>query len=300
MLKISSPRTMVTMVIATICWGLSFVAIKVSLEAFSPLAVVTIRLFFVVIILGTLFWCTYGARGIPKRRDFPKFLFIGLLNPFLAFLLESTSMLYISASLASVIMSTVPLVTPVAAFFIIRERVSIFNIVGLVCSFAGVCCIVLDRGVEPQYTALGLVLMTAAMLSAVLYTIFAKQLLNSYASLTVVTFQQVFGFLLYLPLFFIMEADAVFSPGGFEMMSFLSIVFLAVFPSSLAYYFFNDGIKRVGPVKANAYMNLTPVITAIAALFLLDEHFGWLKGIGIMVSVTGLFLAQVKRRGASV
>jgi drug/metabolite transporter (DMT)-like permease len=47
-------------------------------------------------------------------------------------------------------------------------------------------------------------------------------------------------------------------------------------------------------------MNLTPVITAIAALFLLDEHFGWLKGIGIMVSVTGLFLAQVKRRGASV
>jgi drug/metabolite transporter (DMT)-like permease len=283
------------MTIPSLCWGLSFPALKIALQAYIPLAVVSIRLFFVAVILGVVFFGRYGLKGLPRKKDLPLFILIGILNPFLAFFLESTGLLYISASLASVVSSTIPLFTPLAAFLLLRDKISPFNILGLFIAFGGVCCIIFGRGAGTEFRFIGLVLMLASVLSCVFYIIAAKKLLHSYSPLTVLTFQQIFGFVLYIPLFFIREASFVFNPDNFNQRSFFSILFLAVFPSCIAYYLFNNGIKKIGPSSASAFINLTPVIAAIASYFILQEPLGFIKILGIFLAVTGLFLSQVKR-----
>ncbi len=287
--------THLSMSVATLFWGLSFIAIKIALRSYSPVTLVTVRLFFVAVILATIFLLSRGLDNLPARKDIPLLLFIGFLNPFLAFLLETTGMQYVTASLTSVMMSTVPLFTPLAAFIILQERVGLFNIIGLLLSFVGICFIILSRGAEIDYTIKGLIFLTCAVFSGVLYTVIAKKLLDHYATLTIVTFQQIFGFLMYIPVFLITGTDDLFLKGSFDATGFLSILFLAVFPSSISYYIFNAGIKKIGPTRANAYLNLTPVITAIASYFILREAVSPLKAAGIIIVITGLFLSQRKK-----
>lgn len=288
------------MTVAMLFWGLSFIAIKIALRSYSPVTVVTVRLFFVAVILGTIFLINKGLDNLPARKDIPLLLLIGFLNPFLAFLLETTGMQYVTASLTAVMMSTVPLFTPLAAFIVLRERVGLFNILGLLLSFVGICLIILSQGSPIDYTIIGLVFLTCAVFSGVLYTVIAKKLLDRYASLTIVTFQQVFGFLMYIPVFLIRGTDDLFLEGTFDSTGFLSIIFLAVFPSSISYYIFNDGIKKIGPTRANAYLNLTPVITAVASFFILREGIGALKALGIVIVITGLFLSQRNKKKISL
>ncbi len=284
--------TAVVLSFSALFWALSFVGIKIALEAYSPVAVVSIRLFFVSLILGGVFLLRFGLKGLPQKKDLPLFILIGALNPFLAFFLESESLLFISASLASVIASTAPLMIPLVAFFLLKDRVNIFNILGLVLSFIGVCIIILGPGADTEYTLGGLLMMFASVLACVFYAVFAKKLLKTYPALVVVVFQQIFGFLFYVPLFLIREAGTVFSPGTFSLKSFISILFLAVFSSSMAYYLYNLGIKRIGPSRASAFLNLIPVIAAVAAFFILREPLGITKMAGIAVAICGLFLSQ--------
>ena len=291
--------TPLLMSVAMVFWGLSFVAIKIALRSYTPISVVSIRLFFVVIILGSVYAASSHRGKLPALKDLPLFLFIGFLNPFLAFLLECTSMVHLSASLASVIMSTMPLFTPLAAFFILKERARPFTLIGLLVSFAGICLIILAGDVESDYTVTGLILIFSAVASGVLYTVFAKKLLNRYSSLAVVTFQQIFGCIFFIPVFLIREVPGVFSHDVFPTGSFLAILFLAVFPSSISYYLFNDGIRKIGPTKANAYTNLTPVVAAVASFFLLNEHLGLMKAAGIAIVITGLFLSQRYKKTVS-
>ena len=284
------------MPLATLCWGVSFISIKIALEVYTPITIVTVRLFFVALILGAVFLFAHKKNPVPRGKDLLLLVFLGFLNPFLSFLLETTSMLYVSASMASIMMSTVHLITPLAAFLLLKEKVRIFNIVGLFISFAGLCLIIFYRGAEAEYTPLGLILIICTVLAGVLYTIVAKKLLDRYSSLTIVTFQQVFGFLMYIPLFFFTGNGAGFFGQPFHATGFLNILFLAVFPSTIAYYLFNDGIKKIGPTRANAYINLVPVITAIASYFILKESVGIVKALGIIIVITGLFLSQKKKR----
>lgn len=291
--------TYFTLFLTTLFWSLSFVAIKIALRGYSPTAVVSIRLFFVVIIFVTLFMLRYGVKGLPRKKDLPLFIFIGLMNPFLAFLLECESIVYISASLASVIASTAPLFMPLAAFLLLREKVSLFNILGLLLSFGGVCLIILGPGVEAEYTLPGLLMMLGSVLACVFYSIIARKLMFSYPALTVVTFQQVFGFILYIPLFLVREATFVFSPENFHMQSFIGILFLAVFPSCMSYYFYNAAIGKIGPTRSSAFVNLVPVMAAVASYFILAEPLGWVKVIGIGVVISGLFLSQGRKKATA-
>jgi drug/metabolite transporter (DMT)-like permease len=60
----------------------------------------------------------------------------------------------------------------------------------------------------------------------------------------------------------------------------------------MAYYLYNLGIKRIGPSRASAFLNLIPVIAAVSAFFILGEPLGITKMLGIAVAICGLFLSQ--------
>lgn len=285
------------MPLATLCWGLSFIAVKLALRTYTPVTIITVRLCFVSLILGLVFLITGRKKNtIPCGKDLVMLVFLGFLNPFLCFFLETTSMIYVSASMAAIITSTVPLFTPLAAFFLLGERVKIFNIIGLFLSFAGICLIIFSSQVEAEYTIFGLVLLMGMVAAGVLYTIVAKKLLDRYSSLTVVTLQQVFGFIMYIPLFFITGSGKELFHASPDPTGFASILFLAIFSSCIGYYLFNDGIKKIGPTRANAYMNLVPVITAVASYFILKESIGVLKALGIFIVIAGLFLSQQRKK----
>ena len=85
-----------------------------------------------------------------------------------------------------------------------------------------------------------------------------------------------------------------FRPGAAHLAMF---AYLAVFPSVLAFLFWNRGVDVVGPSMAGMFIYLVPVFTALLASTLLGEELRGYHAIGGLFILVGLYLAM--RPGAA-
>jgi drug/metabolite transporter (DMT)-like permease len=75
-------------------------------------------------------------------------------------------------------------------------------------------------------------------------------------------------------------------------LTWFAVVYFAVFPSVLAYFFWNAGVGRVGPERAGAFLHLMPLFGAVLAWIFLGESLLWYHYIGALLIFGGLFIAS--------
>jgi drug/metabolite transporter (DMT)-like permease len=76
--------------------------------------------------------------------------------------------------------------------------------------------------------------------------------------------------------------------------SWLAMAYIAVFPSFIAYLFFNRGIELVGAARAGQSWHLMPVFGSILAVLFLGETFYAYHAIGIALIAAGIVLASLR------
>jgi drug/metabolite transporter (DMT)-like permease len=284
----------ISVVAANVLWSLTFVWFKIANESYGPFAIVFLRLLISAILLLAISWFIAALQKMDKK-DVIKFLILAFIYPFLYFIAESTGLTMVSATQAAVIISTIPLVVPVGAYIFLNERVTILNVAGILISFTGVIIVVMKKDFTFDAPPAGILLMLAAVLAAVGYTLMVKRLTEKYNAFTITTYQNIFGSLLFLPLFFIFEYKGFLS-SDHSVEALFNVGYLAVFGSSIAFIFFNYGVKVLGATKTETFANIIPVLTALFAFFMLGEDLGFRKLSGIAVVLTGLFLSQLRAR----
>ena len=81
----------------------------------------------------------------------------------------------------------------------------------------------------------------------------------------------------------------------FDAQTLGAIGYVSVFPSVLAYIFFNRGVELIGANRAGIYLHLVPLFGAILAITLLGEQPKMYHFIGIALILAGVALAARKR-----
>jgi drug/metabolite transporter (DMT)-like permease len=81
----------------------------------------------------------------------------------------------------------------------------------------------------------------------------------------------------------------------FNRNAVLSIAYVAIFPSVLAYFCFNRGVELIGANKAGLFIHLMPVFGSIMAVLFLGERFRLFHALGIFLILTGIGLATRKK-----
>lgn len=277
-------------VLAMLCWGSTFVWFKVVFQYYKPLSVTFTRLVIASVLISLYILITKKKEKI-HLEDYKWFVLLTFFEPVCYFLGESFGMDRVSASLGSIIISTIPLVTPVLTFLFLKEKISLYGIAGLLVSFFGVTLIVLGES-SGNSSLLGISLMIFAVFSAVGYGIVVRRLSVKYSSFTIVKVQSILGMLMFLPLFYIFEWDHFISvPLNYEAIS--TIFKLAIFGSVLAFLFMTTVVRGIGLNNANMFTNLIPVITAFSSYFILKEVFGIQKIVGIVIVISGLLISQI-------
>ena len=284
----------VGVVAAMLMWSLTFVWFKIVNEYYGPFTIVFLRLFLSAVILLGISLISSVLQKI-QPGDLLRFLVLAFIYPVIYFIAESLGLTMISASQGAVIISTIPLIVPVGAYLLLNERVTKLNIIGILISFIGVIIVVMKRDFSFDAAPAGILLMLVAVLSAVGYTLMVKKLTEKYNAFTITTYQNIFGSLMFLPLFLIFEYREFLS-SEHSARAIVHIGYLAVFGSSLAFIFFNYGVKILGATKTEIFANIIPVLTAVFAYFMLGEDLGFQKLFGIAVVLSGLFLSQLKTR----
>lgn len=217
-----------------------------------------------------------------------------IFNPFLYFIGESFGLTYVSPTISAVIIATIPVFTPIAAFMFLKEKLNWINVLGLLISFCGIIVMILKKDFSLNADLIGILFLTGAVFAAVIYGILLKKLTVHYSSLTIIAYQNTLGAIFFLPLFLLFEFDTFIAvKPNFELVS--SIVLLAVFASSLAYILYASTVRHIGISKANIYTNLIPVFTGICSYLILSERFDFAKIVGILFVIFGVALSQMKR-----
>ncbi|MEX0987169.1 MAG: DMT family transporter [Bacteroidales bacterium] len=277
--------------LAMVFWGITFVIFKYANESFDPIAIIFTRLLISIVFLFSFAFLS-GRMMKFRKGDFKWFLLMAMFEPFIYFLGESFGLSMVSSTVAAIIVSTIPLVVPIAAYFLLKERLSVTNIIGLMISFAGVILVVMASEGRLAGNIKGILLMFVAVFGATGYTILVKRLLDTYNGIFITAWQSTLGLLFISPFFFVLELPHI-DFTAILPRSIWALLYLGIFGSGVCFILFAIGIRELGASKANIYSNLVPVVTAIVSFFVLKEAMPVMKIIGIVVVIGGLLLSQV-------
>jgi len=287
-------KTYSAVVLAMIFWSFSFIWFKIANETFRPVTIVFIRLFFSVIILTTYLIITKNFMKI-KKRDRKLFLMLAVFEPFLYFLGESFGLTYVSVTVCSVLISTIPVFATLGAWLIFRERLKVINYAGIILSFIGVLVFILNKDGTISFNIKGLGLLTLAVFSAVGYNLTLSRLVGTYSPVYIVTVQNFIGAILFLPIFMILDFKHFIStPFTFNM--FKPIIELSVFASCSAFILFAYTVRNMGITKANVFSNSIPVFTAIFSFMIIGEKLSVQNVTGMVIVIAGLLMSQMNGR----
>lgn len=273
-------------------WGLSFIWSTQVFNYLNPTTTIFFRLIISTIFLGSLLFFFRIFEKID-RKDLKLFASAALFEPFLYFIFESYGLLNAAPVISSAIIATIPLFTPIAAFFFLKERLTPWNIAGFIISFLGVIFMLINKNLELTVSAKGIIFLFSAVLVAVAYSISLRKLTLLYKPLTITLVQNVIGLIYFIPMFFIMEKA---TPSDIAEIDgyILPLLSLGIFASSIAYTLWAYAFSKLGASKANIYSNLIPVFTAIFSCIIIGENLNTQKTAGILLVIGGLILSQLK------
>ena len=291
-------RTYGAVIIAMVFWSLSFIWFKVANVYYRPITIVFIRLFISIIILTSYLILTKKFMKI-RKEDRRFFFMLALFEPFLYFLGESFGLTYVSSTVGSVIISTIPVIATFGAWVFFKERLKLMNYAGIILSFIGVIVFILNKDGSLSFNIKGLALLCFAVASAVGYNLTLSRLVSHYSPVYIVSVQNVLGALFFLPIFLIFDLRTfINAPHSFE--SFKPIIELSVFASCGAFILFAYSVKNMGISKANVFSNCIPIFTALFSFLLMGERLTFQNIAGMVIVIAGLFLSQMSGNKKSI
>jgi len=279
-------------------WGMSYVWSKIVFEVYSPLTTIFFRLLISSVVLFLFAFTTDMLEPIQKKD---RWLFLGsaFLNPFLYFVGENYGLSLVSASLSAIIVATIPLFAPFAAYYFFKERLKPTNVTGLIISFGGLLLIIVNKDFGINANPWGILLLFLAVFSAVFYIIVLKKLSLKYKPVTIITWQNMIGSIFFLP-FFLFIDGAYFITIRPNITTVATLLMLGIFASSVSYVLYTYVVKYLGVIKSSLYTNLIPVFTIIFSFYLLGEHFSLKKMLGMLVVIVGVVLSETGKTESSM
>ena len=301
----------IAIIVSMIIWSVSGIAIKHALLVLPPLTMIVLR--FVPSVLLML------LVGIVRRkhslfclqrlewRDVPLFLVAGFCQPFLYYLLETFAYDALnSPTIAETLLSTSPLLSPIFAAVLLREKVTFYNILGIIISTIGVFALTLVGSNNYSIGSYwGVLLAFGAVSAAVVDSIMMRKAPARYSSLSFVFYAQVVSLLFFIPLWWWKEGPSAIYDLRFTIyeldtqIALGCVAYLTVFASVIAFILFCYGLRQIGVTQANAFNNIRPAFTALWMILFFGEHLPLGKWIGMILIIFGLFVCQKQEKNTN-
>jgi drug/metabolite transporter (DMT)-like permease len=195
----------------------------------------------------------------------------------------------------SLMQTVMPATIILISWIVFREKISSIQMVGVMVSMVGACIIAVHGQLRILMTlelVEGDVLMLIAVVIYALYSaLFRKRPPIHPLSTLLLTFG--LGALMLSP-FYIWELRTV----GFfslNLTALMSILYVALFPSVVAYFCWNRGIELIGANRAGLFTYLVPVFASAMAIFFLGETLQAYHVMGMVLIIIGMVIFN--RRG---
>ena len=255
---------------ATLAWAINIAIGRWLRQDIGPLTLAAGR-FLVAFLVFAVIWLRLPLQERRMGKD--RWLLLGMalsgvviFSPALYLGLHFTT-----ASNASLIMGSAPLMTALLAALLINEPMSLRKIVGSVLSFLGIF-ILLRISFSTWLHApgtLGDFLVFGAVCSWSLYTILSRKVMKNRSALSASAFSVFLG-LPFLMLGATYEVQIL--PLWVHVNLIFCILFLGIASTVIAFFSWNLGVSRLGATGAMLFFNTMPLYGLIINRFFLNEY----------------------------
>jgi len=279
------------LVLGSLFSGGVFVAGKYALSGFPPLTVAWGRFAVASLLLWAwVRWTAPAARGLTAR-DLPLVVAMGVtaMAGFNILLFYGLTMAP-AADAALISPAVSPILAAVLAWRFLGERIGARGLGGLVVGIVGLALVIAPGGGGSGARLAGDLLFAVGSALWGVYALIVRAASRRFAPSVATLYACVAAALVLAPLAAVERgwaALAAASPGAWA-----GLLYLAVFPTALAFVFFHVGLMRLGATSATSFALLIPVFGVTLAAVVLGERLAARMVLGGVLVVAGLWLVQ--------
>ena len=280
--------------LVSLIYGLTFTIAKdVMPQYIQPYGFIVVRVFGATI----LFWLI--SFFVPKekinRNDIPRIAAAAFFGVALNMLTFFKGLSYTSPIMGAVLMVTTPIIVLILSAIILKERLKIRKILGIILGLVGTGFLILyGKSIANATNAgLGNLLVFINAVSYGFYLIIVKKLMNKYNAFTFVKWIYTFGFLMVLP-FGYSEFRAI-EWHTIPTDIFWKIGFVVLFSTFFTYLLNLLSMRELKPTTVALFIYLQPLFATIFAISLDKDDLNLVKIISAASLFLGVFLVTHKK-----
>jgi drug/metabolite transporter (DMT)-like permease len=285
-----------TLAVVTMIWGGTFVAGRFLVGSLSPMFAASLRFLLASAALLGFLWLARIPLVRPSPRQWLQLLLLGFFGIFFYNLCFFYGLHYINASRASLIVALNPAVIGLASWWLFKERLGRMKTAGIATCIAGAGLVIVSR--NPQLLAatpdawIGDLLILGCVLGWGVYSLFSRELNQTLGPVQTVTYSILIGTLMLWILAAVRGELSWQALDNLGLPQWLSLIYLGVLGSALAYIGYYDGIRKIGATRSGVFIALNPLTAVILGALLLGEQLTPTMCLGGALILGGIYLCN--------
>lgn len=272
--------------------GATFNLAKYTVGYFSPSSAAAWRFGLAAVVMLIILIFTEGIKKSQLQKNAVSYVVLGVVGIFGFNALFFVGLKYTSPVNGALIMGLNPLLTTIIARFILKDKITKKQAVGIFYAFIGVLLVITQGSIETIKTLSisgGDIIIFAGNVCWALYGVLGRRFVKNSTPLSTTTYTMVIGAvsLIVASLF---TSNPVSLP-DIPIGAWGAIAFMAFFTSVLGYLWWNQGMKEIGASKTALFFNLVPVVTMIIS-FAIGTPIQAIQVIGSMLVILGVLTAS--------
>lgn len=294
--KQGTPLAFFTLVLGCFLWGSALSVVKIALVDYDPVFLVFCRMLIAALVLTPIVLIKFRPIRLYRKTDLLLLLLLTVCDPVGFFFFEAMALQYTSASQAGMMWALAPMLNMAAAWVILRERTTLPVIICFIVAMAGVGMLTATGEVSGHASnpVLGNFLEFLSLCGAAGFVVILRFLRGRYPALFVVWVQSVIATFVFLPT---LALDSVTLPTEFNLVPFLTMVYLAVCVSLGAQACSAYALGRIPVPRFAAISNITPIFGLLTGLILLGEELLPLQWIACVIVLGAVVVSQRFQKG---
>ena len=280
------------LVVTALFWGANIVAVKQIVSELPPVAAVGMRFFWVSLVLTAWVLFREGKKAWPQGRQWIGLFLLGVTGIYGNNVLVFKGVALTTASNASLLMATSPVLTTIFAWLFWKERLRLLQWIGVLLSFLG-SRLVITRGSWDVLTSMSLhqgdLLIFGGAFFWTLYTLLGKRVMGSggLSALATTAWSSCIGTVFLLGMTY---WEGYRGALDLTAWGWVSMVYMVFCSGILAFSFWNYGVQQIGPQRAAIFSNIIPLAGVFSAWLLLNEEILLSHGLGALCILCGVWL----------
>ncbi|MDT0691886.1 DMT family transporter [Salegentibacter sp. F188] len=291
----SRALAVIAAILASTIYGINHTVAKGVMPFYiEPFGFIFLRVFGAAI----LFWAIsfFVPREKIARSDWPRIFACAVFGMVVNMLFFFKGLSFSTPINSSVITTLSPVMVMILAAFLIREKITLLKVLGIIVGLAGALVLVLFGTASKENAPnipLGNIFFIVNAFSFGLYLVIVKPLTAKYSSITLMKWLFLIGVIVNFPITIGEFTDVKWTTLPFEAVWKMAFVVLGT--TFMTYLLNVYALKQLSASTISSFIYLQPLIAIIYAITTGADTMNWTKAIAATLVFIGVYMVTIKK-----